>query len=163
MRKWILEREMKKRGEIMARVKIERVEDAKWTSLREISSSLGPDELVKFGDGALDAETRVHHEGDASTLQLVEITYKPNTAISEHAHDEDEILVIVAGEAHFGKQVLGPGSSIFIPGNTLYGFSAGSAGLRLLNFRPRRDLTFITKDEFIRRREAAQSATVNQN
>jgi quercetin dioxygenase-like cupin family protein len=154
---WRSTRKISKRGENMARVKIERVEDAKWTSLRETTNGLGPDELAKFGDGALDTETRVHHEGDASTLQLVEIAYKPNTVVSEHAHDEDEILVIVEGEAHIGKQTLRPGSSIFIAGNTLYGFSAGPGGLRLLNFRPRRDLTFITKDEFIKRRGAAQS------
>jgi quercetin dioxygenase-like cupin family protein len=141
----------------MARVEIARVEDAKWTSMRERTHE-GPGEHAKFGEGALDTKGRIHHEGDASTPQLIEIIYTPNTVISLHAHEEDEILVVLEGEAHVGSQVLKPGSSIFIRGNTLYGFSAGPEGLRLLNFRPRRDLTFITKDEFLRRREVAPDA-----
>jgi hypothetical protein len=53
----------------------------------------------------------------------------------------------------------GPAFAGNLPLRTPFGtISAGSEGLRLLNFRPRRDLTFITKDEFLRRREVAPDA-----
>ena len=48
-----------------------------------------------------------------------------------------------------GRRVCGGGSSFFIPGNTLYGFRAGSAGCRYLNFRARADTTFFTKEDFV--------------
>ena len=58
------------------------------------------------------------------------------------------MIYILEGEIIFGNRSFGPGSTISIPGNTLYGFRAGPEGLRFLNFRPRADTTFITKEQF---------------
>ena len=59
---------------------------------------------------------------------------------------------MVEGELHFGRRVCGPGSSFFIPGNTLYGFRAGPQGCRYLNFRAQADSTYFTKDDVVEAR-----------
>ena len=40
------------------------------------------------------------------------------------------------------------------PGRTLYSFRPGPDGLRFLNFRPRKDATYITRDEMQQQRTA---------
>ncbi|MDQ1447437.1 MAG: hypothetical protein QOC79_408 [Actinomycetota bacterium] len=96
------------------------------------------------------AETSVRlHHGDPGKLQLFEIQLEPGLEISTHAHADDEIIVVMEGEQHLGRRVCGPGTSLFIPGNTLYGFRAGPEGCRYLNFRARADSTFFTKEDIV--------------
>jgi len=92
------------------------------------------------------------HQGVPGKLQLFEIRLEPNLQISTHAHADDEIVAVVEGELHFGRRVCGPGSSFFIPGNTLYGFRAGPQGCRYLNFRAEADSTYFTKDDIVETR-----------
>jgi quercetin dioxygenase-like cupin family protein len=98
-----------------------------------------------------DTSVRLHH-GLPDRLQLFEIRLEPELEISTHAHADDEIIAVVEGELHVGRRVCGPGTSIFIPGNTLYGFRAGPAGCRYLNFRSRADSTYFTKDDVVEAR-----------
>jgi hypothetical protein len=44
------------------------------------------------------------------------------------------------------------GDSVLIPGLTVYGFRAGPAGCRFLNFRPRRDRTYYSRADLVARR-----------
>jgi redox-sensitive bicupin YhaK (pirin superfamily) len=98
-----------------------------------------------------DTSVRLHH-GLPGRLQLFEIRLEPGLEISTHAHAYDEIVAVVEGELHVGRRVCGPGTSIFIPGNTLYGFVAGPAGCRYLNFRAEADSTYFTKDDIVEAR-----------
>jgi redox-sensitive bicupin YhaK (pirin superfamily) len=98
-----------------------------------------------------DTSVRLHH-GAPGKLQLFEIRLEANLEISAHAHADDEIVAVVEGELHFGRRVCGTGSSFFIPGNTLYGFRAGPAGCRYLNFRAAADSTYFTKDDIVEAR-----------
>lgn len=93
-----------------------------------------------------DTSVRLHH-GLPGKLQLFEIRLEPGLEITTHAHADDEIIAVVEGELHLGRRVCGPGTSIFIPGNTLYGFTAGDAGCRYLNFRAQADSTYFGKDD----------------
>jgi len=95
-----------------------------------------------------DTSIRLHH-GEPGRLQLFEIHLEPGLEISTHAHADDEIIVVVEGELHFGRRVCGSGASLFIPGKTLYGFRAGPDGCRYLNFRARADSTFFTKEDIV--------------
>src|SRR5882757_2931996 len=95
-----------------------------------------------------DTQVRLHH-GAPGKLQLFEIALEPGLEISAHAHADDEIVVVVEGELHFGRRVCGPGASFFIPGNTLYGFRAGPEGCRYLNFRAQADSTFFSKEDIV--------------
>ena len=90
---------------------------------------------------------RVHHSSEGG-LQLFELQLDPGTRGESHAHVEDEIIVVVDGELRFGAHVLGVGSSVMVPGGTLYGFVAGPEGCRFLNFRPRADGSYIPRAEF---------------
>src|SRR5258705_1620442 len=98
-----------------------------------------------------DTSVRLHH-GETGKLQLFEIQLEPGLEITTHAHADDEIIAVVEGELQFGRRVCGPGSSFFIPGNTLYGFRAGSDGCRYLNFRAQADNTFFSKEDIVEAR-----------
>jgi quercetin dioxygenase-like cupin family protein len=93
------------------------------------------------------------HQGLPGKLQLFEIRLEPGLEVGAHAHNDDEIVYVVDGEMHVGRRVCGPGSSMFIPGNTLYAFRAGPQGCRYLNFRAHADSTYFTKEHFVAARD----------
>ncbi|HWL45237.1 MAG TPA: hypothetical protein VNQ73_20000 [Ilumatobacter sp.] len=95
---------------------------------------------------------RVHHPGSETELQLFEVQMPPDDVIPVHAHEADEIIVVVDGYLTLGARKLEAGCSIMIPGWTLYGIKAGPAGARFMNFRSHKDLTFMTKEQFVERR-----------
>jgi mannose-6-phosphate isomerase-like protein (cupin superfamily) len=85
--------------------------------------------------------------GSNDELQLFEVRCDPDVTFNSHAHDEDEIMYVLSGEIVLGRRRYPAGSAIYIPGRTLYSFRSGPEGLRFLNFRPRKDATYITRDE----------------
>jgi len=93
----------------------------------------------------LDSSMAFHEFGSDDEPQLAELEFIPHAEAVIHKHDEAEIIYVLGGEMHFGKEVLKPGASIYIPGNTFYGFRAGPDGLRLLNFRARADVSFYPR------------------
>ena len=117
------------------------------------ASDVYPDSLKQQLTAAevSDTSVRLHH-GAPGKLQLFEILLEPDLEIGTHAHADDEIVVVVEGELHIGRRVCGPGASFLIPGNTLYGFRAGSSGCRYLNFRAQADSTFFTKVDVVEAR-----------
>jgi len=90
---------------------------------------------------------RVFHPGADGELQLFEVNLLPGTPTESHAHKEAEIIYVIEGSLEFGAQVLRAGDSVQIDGMTLYAFKSGPEGVRFINFRPRRDRTFYTRDE----------------
>lgn len=120
---------------------------------------VGDDLRGRMSDGELGSSVRMFHPGGEDALQLFEVEVRPDAVVGQHSHDEDEIIYVVDGELHLGRQVLGPGASVLIPGDTLYSFRAGPDGLRFLNFRGRRDITYRTRDEFMAIRRERLSAS----
>jgi quercetin dioxygenase-like cupin family protein len=104
---------------------------------------------------AFNSSKFTHHPGGPDSPQLFEVKYPPNQKVAAHAHTADEIFVVTEGEIHFGKQVYGVGSSVFIPMMTLYAFQAGPDGLTYLNFRPIGGARNIPRDEFVASRGQA--------
>jgi quercetin dioxygenase-like cupin family protein len=99
---------------------------------------------------------------DPNGLELFEVRIPANQAVESHAHECDEIIYVLSGELHLGARVLEAGSSVHVPGQTLYGFHAGPTGLHFLNFRSRPDRSFYTRQELAasltsRRQEASPS------
>ena len=109
----------------------------------------------QISDLELHSSIIVHEPGSTESLQLFEVFFLPGTKVDIHAHDEEEIMYVVSGEMIVGQRVLKPGSSIYISGSTLYGFRAGDEGLRVLNFRPRTDSTYIPQKTFMARKQGA--------
>jgi quercetin dioxygenase-like cupin family protein len=92
--------------------------------------------------GELASHIAFHEPGDAAAPQLIELRLEPEALLVPHSHDTSEIIYVVEGELRWGDRTLGAGGSIFIPARAVYGFRAGSAGARLLNFRPTADHSF---------------------
>jgi quercetin dioxygenase-like cupin family protein len=92
------------------------------------------------------------YPGTTDAPELMEIRFEPDYVGPPHAHEIDEIVVVVEGELRLGSQSYGPGSSAFIPRMTLYALGAGPEGVTFLNFRARQDDSVIPKDEFLARR-----------
>jgi quercetin dioxygenase-like cupin family protein len=124
----------------MAKVKVFNGEDAAWMEQSD-PRPLG---------------YKIHHPGNDEELQLFEIKLEPGATIDVHAHDESEIIYVLEGSLALGAQHVGRGSSVAIPGRTLYGFTAGPEGVRFLNFRARQDTTFYTKEAFMAARGPRQ-------
>lgn len=124
----------------MARVRLTTEDQQEWvvSGKRDLSD----DERGKLRDGELRSEFRIREPGNADHPQLVELRYAPDSEISIHSHDEDEIIYVLEGEMRINNRAIGPGACLTIPGKTFYGFRAGPLGLKILNFRPREDSTF---------------------
>lgn len=129
----------------MRKVRIHPVEDIAWTTIRARAGTPAPKVFEYLADSELDSSMTFHEFGNASEMQLAELKYLPGAEAVVHKHEDDEIIYVVSGQMHFGNQVLQAGSSIYIPGNTFYGFKAGPDGLRIVNFRARADVSFESR------------------
>ncbi|MGE3328758.1 MAG: cupin domain-containing protein [Acidimicrobiia bacterium] len=125
-----------------------RITDAcqQWLVAGEAAS---PEYRARLSDEELRHEFRVHQPGDDGTLRLFEMKLPPNSVIEPHSHELDEIIFVVAGELALGARRLGPGSSVFIAGGTLYSVRSGLDGLQFLNFRARPDPTHRNRAEHL--------------
>jgi quercetin dioxygenase-like cupin family protein len=61
----------------------------------------------------------------------------PDFRVPSHAHDHNEMLVVLRGGCRFddGLAELGPDDTIVISANTRYGFTCGSEGMEFLTIR----------------------------
>lgn len=117
-----------------------------YQTAREISP---PEMLAKLSDAELDSDVRNFFPGSETEPQLFERRLDPNVVVDPHAHEVDQIMIVLEGELRFGNQVCSAGSAVHIKGNSLYGFRAGPEGVRFFNFRPRADRTHIVKADFM--------------
>jgi quercetin dioxygenase-like cupin family protein len=130
----------------MGNVRIHSAEEIKWTTIRERGGDPAPTVYGYLAESELDSSMTFHEFGNEKELQLAELNFIPGAEAVIHKHDNDEIIYIVSGEMHFGNKVLKAGSSIYIQGNTFYGFTAGPEGLRVVNFRATADVSFHPKN-----------------
>jgi quercetin dioxygenase-like cupin family protein len=138
----------------MAKLQITETDSLQWMAAKAGHERASGESTIEPANQEADERMchRIHHPGSDTELQMFEVRVPPKHVVESHAHDEDEIVYVLEGEMILGARVLKAGSSAMIPGNTLYGFSAGSDGLVFLNFRARRDATFHTKEQFMARR-----------
>ena len=131
----------------MGKVRLHPVEDIELTKIGDRAGD-PPHKIFKsLAESELQSSMAFHEFGSDRELQLAELEFIPGAEAVVHKHDDDEIIYVVRGEMHFGDRVLHAGSSIYIPGNTFYGFTAGANGLRIVNFRARADVSFHPKIE----------------
>lgn len=52
-----------------------------------------------------------------------------------HAHAEDEIILVTAGQMRLGRRLYPAGTALKVSAGTFYGFTAGPVGLDFINFR----------------------------
>jgi len=68
-------------------------------------------------------------------FSLVHARFEPGFRLPRHSHSSDCLYVVIAGEAHMGTRVLGPGDGFFIKADAPYAYSAGAGGVEVLEFR----------------------------
>lgn len=61
--------------------------------------------------------------------------HKSDYPLPLHSHNSDCCYLVLAGEMRFGKEVLGKGDGVFVPGDTPYTFVTGPDGVEFLEFR----------------------------
>jgi quercetin dioxygenase-like cupin family protein len=133
----------------MSKVRVHPSAEIDWVTLR----SLYPAHMAeKMADAALDSEMSWHEAGTDGSLHLTEYKYRANANFDLHAHDLAEIIYVLEGSMIFGNRELGPGSSVYIGADTLYGFAAGDQGLRILIFMADGRAKYFSKDDYLRLR-----------
>ena len=70
-------------------------------------------------------------------MSLVHVWVGPNFPLFRHSHPKygDCLYYVVAGEVILGRRRLGPGSGFFVPNGMPYKYTAGPAGVEVLEFR----------------------------
>ncbi len=136
----------------MANIRVHDSAQMQWRSAAAIAEERGIELMEEFRGTSL----VFHERGDDAHPQLFELRFEPGSEVSVHAHEQDEIFYVVAGSMKLGKKEIGPGSSVFVAGNTLYSFGAGKDGLQVLNFRPRFDQSHISPEEHAQARGVAR-------
>ncbi|MCS5568040.1 MAG: hypothetical protein NZ743_08415 [Pseudomonadales bacterium] len=70
-------------------------------------------------------------------MSLVHVWFGPNFPLFRHSHPKygDCLYYVVAGEVVLGRRRLGPGSGFFVPNGMPYKYTAGPAGVEVLEFR----------------------------
>lgn len=129
----------------MGQARVHPVEEIKLTKIRDRAGDPPHKIFTHLAESELDSSMTFHEFGSQTELQLAEIDFIPYAEAVIHKHDNDEIIYVVRGEMHFGNKILKAGSSVYIPGNTFYGFRAGPEGLRVVNFRASADVSFYPK------------------
>ena len=137
----------------MANIRIHDSAQMLWRTAASMAEERGIELMEEFRGTSL----VFHEHGDTEHPQLFELRFEPGSEVSVHAHEQDEIFYVVAGSMKLGNREIGPGSSVFVQGNTLYSFATGKDGLQVLNFRPRHDQSHISPEEHGRAREAARA------
>ncbi len=113
-----------------------------------VADAVAPEVASRMSRAERESDVRIIHT-QPNGLQMFEAKIASNEEISLHAHAEDEIIYILESELLIGRKRLGPGASVFVAGNTLYGFRTGPDGARFLNFRGRANTSFITREEYL--------------
>ena len=129
----------------MAKVKVVDSEAIAW---QRVAEAVAPEVAARMSPAEREGDVRILHAAQGG-LQLFEARIAPNEEISLHAHIADEIIYILAGELQIGRKRRRPGASVFVAGETLYGFRSGPSGVRFLNFRGRGNTSFITREEYL--------------
>jgi hypothetical protein len=93
-------------------------------------------EMVESIQGGA-AVTVLFSQKSPNGMTLVHAWFGPNFPLFAHSHPRygDCLYYVVAGEALLGKQRLGPGAGFFVPNGHPYKYTAGPAGVELLEFR----------------------------
>jgi quercetin dioxygenase-like cupin family protein len=60
------------------------------------------------------------------------VRFDPGRVEPLHSHPDDEVITVLAGAIHFGRDVLAAGDTIYVRRNTRYSLKAGDEGAEFL-------------------------------
>ena len=116
---------------------------AKFFSHKPLADKYGPDAArEKIGDMVKavvpgTTTTKLLSQSGPNGMTLVHVWFGPNFQLWRHSHprDGDCLYYVIAGEIIMGNRTLERGSTIFVPNGQPYKYTAGPAGVELLEFR----------------------------
>lgn len=130
-------------GEVVPRAKIRPERSAAGFAHEPLASKYGPEaaakkigEMVKaFIPGTI--TTTLLAQGGHHGMSLAHVWFGANFPLFRHSHPRygDCLYYVIAGEILLGQQRLGAGSTFFVPNGQPYKYTAGPAGVELLEFR----------------------------
>ena len=130
-------------GEVVPRAKIRPERSAAGFAHEPLASKYGPEaaakkigEMVKaFIPGTI--TTTLLAQGGHHGMSLVHVWFGANFPLFRHSHPRygDCLYYVIAGEILLGQQRIGAGSTFFVPNGQPYKYTAGPAGVELLEFR----------------------------
>jgi len=68
-------------------------------------------------------------------FSLVTLWFKPDFPLPRHTHNVDCLYYVLSGSAIMGRQTLRAGDGFFVPKDAPYQYSAGPAGVEVLEIR----------------------------
>lgn len=68
-------------------------------------------------------------------MSLLHLWFKSGFALPRHSHDTDCVYFVLAGGLRVGTNDLGPGDGFFVGAGVPYTYTAGEAGVEILEFR----------------------------
>jgi len=91
--------------------------------------------IKAYGHGI--STTSLFSQTGPTGMSLVHVWFGPNLPLFRHSHPRygDCLYYVVAGEILLGRRRLGPGSGFFVPNGMPYKYTAGPAGVEVLEFR----------------------------
>jgi hypothetical protein len=130
-------------GEVVPRAKIRPERSAAGFAHEPLARKYGPEaaakkigEMVKaFIPGTI--TTTLLAQGGHHGMSLAHVWFGANFPLFRHSHPGygDCLYYVIAGEILLGRQRLGAGSTFFVPNGQPYKYTAGPAGVELLEFR----------------------------
>jgi hypothetical protein len=130
-------------GEVVPRAKIRPERSAAGFAHEPLARKYGPEaaakkigEMVKaFIPGTI--TTTLLAQGGHHGMSLAHVWFGANFPLFRHSHPRygDCLYYVIAGEILLGRQRLGAGSTFFVPNGQPYKYTAGPAGVELLEFR----------------------------
>jgi hypothetical protein len=90
-------------------------------------------DLAPLADGS---KVTVLFKGDGEDgMSLVHAWFGPGYRLPRHSHSADCLYYVVAGEAVMGKRRIKAGDGFFVRADQPYAYTAGPAGMQVLEFR----------------------------
>ncbi len=135
----------------MAEVRIHSSDSLHWERLGDLYP---PEMRAALPAAHADSPICTHEPGTDGSLHLQEFKFLPGAEVSLHGHDKSEIIYILEGSLKFGNRTLDPGSSVYVGEETLYAFTAGDDGCRLLIFMATGVYDTFYKEEAVKQARA---------
>jgi quercetin dioxygenase-like cupin family protein len=135
----------------MAKVRFNAASSLDWERLGDLYP---PEMRAGLAPSHADSAICTHEPGKDGSLHLQEYKFLPQAEVSLHGHDKAEIIYILEGSLKFGNRTMDPGSSVYVGEDTLYAFTAGNEGCRLLIFMATGVYQTFYKDEAAKQAKA---------
>jgi quercetin dioxygenase-like cupin family protein len=100
-----------------------------------IMDQAATDAVPRWDSAAGAAMKLIFGDPDQGGMSLMVLWFASNYVLPRHVHDADCMYYVLSGEAQLGNQVLTAGDGFFAPAGAPYTYTAGPAGVEVLEFR----------------------------